>query len=90
MENTKKSFWSQVGDVACFGLYLTVGTGVVVTEAVTEIAAPAIKAAAIYTAKEGEEFINKTVIPAYHDGMARGKEVASKLQTPAVAAVATK
>ena len=78
-----KSFWSSLADVACFTLYVGVGTGVVAYEAVDKYVVPAVKEAAVYTAKKGEEFITEQVIPAYDQAMDRGheygKQVASKV-----------
>lgn len=80
------SFTSNLYDVACFSLYLTVGTGVVAVNAVNEIALPAIKQAAIYTAAEGEKFCKDVVVPAYKDAIQHGEEIRAQWMSPTVAA----
>ena len=77
--NAEKSFFSRLADVACFTLYVGVGTGVVAYEAVDRYAVPAIKEAAVYTAKKGDEFITEQIIPSYNSAMDRGKEYGKKL-----------
>ena len=81
----EKSFFSRLADVACFTLYVGVGTGVVAYEAVDKYAVPAIKEAAVYTAKKGEEFITEQVIPSYNLAMDRGKEYGKELAAKATA-----
>jgi hypothetical protein len=72
-----KSFFSRLADVACFTLYVGVGTGVVAYEAVDKYVVPAVKEAVVYTAKKGDEFITEQVVPAYGEWMERGKQVAA-------------
>ena len=74
-----KSFWSSLADAACFTLYVGVGTGVVAYEAVDKYVVPAVKEAAVYTAKKGESFYTEQVAPAYGEWMKRGAEIAGKV-----------
>ena len=70
-----KSFWSSLADAACFTLYVGVGIGVVAYE-VDKYVVLAVKEAAVYTAKKGEEFCNEQIVPVYNQAMERGRDIA--------------